>query len=119
MCIRDRGIADAGDVEIAPARAFAMLVEDRFAARVGKEFLGQRLFKAGTQAAREVDDDLPVMTRFAGSGHRRHDVRDPPLGVGQRPFLLSPSRRRQHQVGPGGGIGMRVCFLQDLSLIHI
>jgi hypothetical protein len=38
-----------------------MFVEDRLAGSVGKQRLGQRLLQyRATEAAREVDDDLPV-----------------------------------------------------------
>ena len=90
-----------------------MLVEDRFGAAIGKQFLGQRLPQSAAQAVREVDDDLPVVTRLTRRADRWAQVRDPALGVGDRSFLFSPGCGRQHQVSISGGVGVAVRLLQD------
>jgi hypothetical protein len=72
-CVEQR-VAQAGDVEVAPARAFTMFDENCLGVGVGKQLRGQRLFEAGTQTAREIDGDLPVVACLAGRGDRRGQV---------------------------------------------
>ena len=64
------------------------------------------------QAPREVDDDLPVMARFASRRYGRLDTRDAALGIGHRAVLFAPAGGRQQQVGVGGCIGIGKALLE-------
>ena len=86
-------VAQPGDVEVASARGFAMLIED-LARRCVREERGLARTQLRFQPPREVDRDPPVRPRFAGRGDRRMNMRDPPLGIGDRPLLFGPGRGR-------------------------
>jgi hypothetical protein len=81
-------VRQAGDIEVASARRFAVFVPDRFGAIVSKQRLvpTQQFF----QPLRKIDHDLPVMARFAGTGNCRVEARNPAFGIGHRAFFFTP-----------------------------
>ncbi len=105
----------SGDVQVAPARALAVLVPDGLGACGGVlGVVGEEAGPARAQpclhAPRAVHGNAPVMARGAGCGHGGAHARDAPFAVGHRADLLAPGGGGQQQVGVGacggGGKGL-------------
>ena len=108
----EQGIAEAGDIEVAAARAFAMLVEDGLGIAVREQGVGTGMIELATEATGEIDDDLPVVARLAGWRNRRLDTGDATLGIGHRAVLLAPAAGRQQEIGVVRGVGVGVGLLE-------
>ena len=108
----------AGDVQVTPARALAVLVPDGLGAGsgvfgvVGKE-AGPARAQPCLHAPRAVHGNAPVMARGAGCGHGGAHARDAPFAVGHRADLLAPGGGGQQQVGVGAGGGGGKGLLHD------
>src|SRR4029453_7289544 len=94
----ERCVAEAGDVEVAAARALAMLVPHGL--RIGE---GEQSGLAGRRQTRleappELGCDRPVVARLPGRWQRGAYAADASLAVGHRAVLLAPRRRRQQEV---------------------
>ena len=114
----EQGITQAGDIEVATARGFAVLVPDRFRRGVGEQPLspcpspggrGEDIF----QPVREVDRDPPVVTRLAEGRQGSALARDAAFRIGHRAVLLAPGGGGQQQVRIGHGLGAGVALLDD------
>ena len=103
--------AQAGDVQVAPARAFAVLVPDGLGAVVGEQAgqVGAR-GQQGLHAPRHFGDDAPVRPGLAWRWHRGAHAADAAFAVGHGAFLFAPGGGGQQQVGIAcggrGGIGV-------------
>ena len=108
----ERGVGQAGDVNVAATRALAVFVPHGFGACVLKHRtpIGAAARQARLEPLRELDRDGPIGARLAGRGHGRANPADAALAVGERAFLLAPGGGGQQQVGVGrGGGGRKGC----------
>ncbi len=103
--------AQAGDVQVAPARAFAVLVPDGLGAVVGEQAgqVGPR-GQQGLHAPRHFGDDAPVRPGLTGRRHCGAHAADAAFTVGHGAFFFAPGGGGQQQVGIAcggrGGIGV-------------
>ena len=104
----EHGVTHAGDVQVAPARRFAVFVPDGFNAgrrvgqRIGEQARG-RVGWPGRQALfkplREVQGDGPVVPAFARCCNGRAHPADAAFAVGHRAGFLAPGGGGEQQVG--------------------
>ena len=109
-------VVEAGDVQIATARGFTMLVEDLRRPGIREQARRIRAPETMAEATPEIGEDLPVVACLAGRHDRAPRARDAPLGIGLGAILLAPGRRRQQHVGIGRGLGGRERFLHHHEL---
>ena len=113
------GVVQPGDVQVAAARRFAVLVPHRAGIVIRKQRGGTRAqpgrgFRLGVQTlfkpAREIDTDVPVVAGLARRINGRSHAADAALAVGDGAVLLAPRGGRQQHVGAarggGGGVGL-------------
>jgi len=90
-----------------------VLVENLFDFGIRKERIGMRLAERMAEPPREIDNDVPVMPRFAGRVHGGVHMRDSAFRIGHRAVLFAPGRCRQQHIGERHGIGARKRLLYD------
>ena len=96
-----QGPAQAGDVEVAAAGAFAVFVPDRFGPgcgvveRVGEQGGGGALWHKCLQPLGKVHHRRPVVACCAGCGHGGAHTRDTAFAVGHGADFFAPGGGRQ------------------------
>jgi len=114
--LRQQGIGQARDVEIASPRCFTMFVENRFGIAIGKELLYGGMVQLTSETLREFDGNGPIMTRLTRRIDGGKDARDASFRIRHRPGFLPPGAGGQQQIGISGGIRIAVSLLQDDKL---
>ena len=82
------GVAHAGDVQVAAAGGFAVLVPEGFRCCVGEQ-RGAAALQC-FDPPRHIHHDLPVVPRRASARDRCPHPADAPLAVGDRALFLAP-----------------------------
>ncbi len=114
----EHGVAQAGDVEVAAARALAVLIPQVFGRVEGEQCAPidpphrqQRFHAPG-----HVDGDAPVVPCLPRRRHGWAYAADAALAVGDGAVFLAPAGGRQQQVGVGRGGGGGKGILHDDEL---
>ena len=118
----EQGVAQAGDVQVTPSGAVAMLVPHALGAVEGEQRLAIQAARRQPllDQARHIHSDAPVVARLARCGQRSAHAADAPFAVGDGAALLAPARRRQQQVckGHGGGVGVGLLHDDELGALQ-
>ena len=84
-----QGVAQAGDVKVPPTGGLAVLVPDGLGGGIGKQAGGDAL--DFFQSPRQINANLPVVTRLTRCGHGGAHAGDAAFAVGDRAFFFTPS----------------------------
>ena len=117
-------ITQTGDIQIAPASRFAMLVKHVLRVRIGKQALRAGITQFVAEAKCKVARDYPIRARLARWQHGAAHARDAPLGISNRALLFAPRGCGQQHIRVGCRFDSRKSILHhdelgfDQRLMH-